>query len=432
MSSNIDLSFSSSSSAVLRIAHLSETNVIAWTARMKLSFMERGLWPIVNGDECRPVVVAVLKESSSSAASASSSAASASSAVSDWVRRDHQALAAIAQNISDADVTSVMMTTPDVTAAQMWSTVVKKYSATSLQAVLFLRRRFMDTKLHEGGSMKDHLTNMRDMAAKLQAAREPLKDRDLAVAILHSVPESYAPLIMAMESVEIDTLTTEFVSQRLLAEEQRRSNSASAMGGSSSRGGSRNNSSSGGESALFSRATGGGGSANSNHHHMSSRSGGHQQQQRAECTFCHRMGHMENKCWTKHGFPPGHRRHGEQQQQQRHHQYQHHHQPHHHHHHHQPHHANISWVAPRSLQHGEGCRCPTCVQCEAGMMMRPNDREPPPLSVSSWSATALVHSYDVVRGGGGGDGAVLSAVLLVETTSARCSRVVPRVDLLVW
>ena len=120
--------------------------------------------------------------------------------------------------------------------------------------------------------MQSHINKIRELSDQLEAIGDPVKDRELAIIILCSLPERYNPLVISLESRSPEDLTFDMVSGRLLAEEERQKET-----------GSESSDAVYGERAFY--------------------TGRFPRQRSLKCTWCGRVGHMERNCYDKHGLP---------------------------------------------------------------------------------------------------------------------------------
>lgn len=67
--------------------------------------------------------------------------------------------------------------------------------------------------------MKDHLKTFDELIRQLQSAGAKLEEGDLVSQLFVTLPESFNPLVTALENLEEDKLTLDVVRERLLAEE---------------------------------------------------------------------------------------------------------------------------------------------------------------------------------------------------------------------
>src|ERR1700679_824706 len=72
-----------------------------------------------------------------------------------------------------------------------------------------------------------HINKIRELADQLEAIGDPVRDRELAILILSSLPEKFNALIISLEARPPDEITFDSVAIRLLAEEERQNESNS-------------------------------------------------------------------------------------------------------------------------------------------------------------------------------------------------------------
>ena len=92
----------------------------------------------------------------------------------------------------------------------------------SLSNILFLRRKFFTCKMQEGDDMLDHINKVKTLADQLLCLEVPVKDEDVVMTLLESLPTSYEYLITALETRPMKELTLEFVTARLMHEVSKR------------------------------------------------------------------------------------------------------------------------------------------------------------------------------------------------------------------
>jgi hypothetical protein len=232
---------------------LNATNFTTWKYRVQLVLKGRRLWKYVDGSTAAPSPTADLKEKD------------------EWEESDQQAHSQIALTVSDSVISHLRNTT---SAKEAWLKICSVFEQKGLAAKVFLRRKLLN--LRKGQEpMQEHINTVRDLAEQLNAIGAPISDGDLAITLLCSLPETYDPIIIALESRDPKDVTFDVVAARLLAEELRQSESLHMPMSSIERA----------ESALAVRA------------------GAHKPKLGKACTFCGRSGHAESQCWDKHGKP---------------------------------------------------------------------------------------------------------------------------------
>ena len=222
--------------------------------------IDRGLWSIVAGSEVKPL-------------------ASANKAAYDsFINRDNQALAQIVLTVSSSQLIHVRNAT---SARDAWCKLCSAFEAKGLAAKIYLRRQFLNIKLTDGCSMQEHVNKVRDLADQLnEIDPDTVKDQDLAMTLLCSLPDRYDSLIVSLESRESKDLTSDFVINRLLAEERRQIE----------------------QSQINTEAV------------VQSANKARVDSAKVKCAYCKKPNHTEANCYRKHGYPVNHPLHGKQQQ----------------------------------------------------------------------------------------------------------------------
>ena len=88
---------------------------------------------------------------------------------------------------------------------------------------LFSIREFFNSKMETDQTMESHVNAVVTKANRLRNVNVAIPDEFLIAVLLNSVSfESYGPVISAIEARDVDTVTVDFVVERLLAAEARR------------------------------------------------------------------------------------------------------------------------------------------------------------------------------------------------------------------
>ena len=225
--------------------------------------IDRGLWSIVDGSEVKP-------DQSTDKVSYDK-----------FTKRDNQALAQIVLTVSSPQLIHVRNAT---SAREAWCKLCSAFEAKGIAAKIYLRRQFLNIKLIDDGcSMQEHINKVRDLADQLnEIDLDTVKDQDLAMTLLCSLPDRYDSLIVSLESRPSKDLTSDYVINRLLAEECRQHEQAQT------------NNESIVQSANKARVT----------------------SAQVKCTYCKKPNHNEATCYRKYGYPVGHPLHGVNKQHQ--------------------------------------------------------------------------------------------------------------------
>lgn len=114
------------------------------------------------------------------------------------------------------------------TAKQMWDAMNTQFGKTGVASQHLLRRKLNNLRMNENEKMKDYFNRFDEIVRVLKSSGAKLEDNEVISYLTINLPESYDPLITALEN--INNLTLEVVKTRLLIEEDKRL----VRGGSSS------------------------------------------------------------------------------------------------------------------------------------------------------------------------------------------------------
>jgi hypothetical protein len=175
------------------VPKLTEGNWTTWSMRMEGVLFNLGLMDVVNG---------TLKEDSA-----------------DWAHKNQAARYAIMMTVDDKELLFLRGLNK---AKEVWQKLLGVHRTRGIEQRIYLSDKLRDLKLTPGVKMRDHLSQMQDIAHELADIGAPMGDEELAFAMLRSVDDSYAMLVTALSTLDHDKLTSEVVITKLLAEEKRR------------------------------------------------------------------------------------------------------------------------------------------------------------------------------------------------------------------
>src|SRR5258705_3997095 len=97
------------------------------------------------------------------------------------------------------------------TASMIWVEIRKIHEGKTELVQVDLRRRLQETRCEEGGDVRNHFTELMTMREQLAGMGATIDERDFYAIALGSLPESYRPLLSAINAtarISQKTLTT--------------------------------------------------------------------------------------------------------------------------------------------------------------------------------------------------------------------------------
>ncbi|MGH7974689.1 MAG: retrotransposon gag domain-containing protein, partial [bacterium] len=172
-------------------------NFHLWKFKMEMLLASKDLWDIVDGSEEAPEEDSDPKMKKA------------------YQRRAKLALSIIATNLVDKQAAHIQHCRDP---AKAWIILCGVHEQKSLSNILFVRRKFFTIKMQDGDDMLDHINKVKALADQLSCLDVPLRDEDVVMTLLQSLPDAYDYLIAALESRPIKDLTLEYVTARLMHE----------------------------------------------------------------------------------------------------------------------------------------------------------------------------------------------------------------------
>lgn len=108
------------------------------------------------------------------------------------------------------------------TAKDMWEALEATFATKSIGSQHLIRKQLNRLKLKEGEPMRPHLLVFDEFIRQMKTAGAKVDEADLVVLLFQTLPDSYDPLVTALENVPEKDLKIEVVKQRLLAEDMKR------------------------------------------------------------------------------------------------------------------------------------------------------------------------------------------------------------------
>ena len=164
---------------------------------MEMVLASRDLWDIVDESEVAPPSDADVKDKRA------------------FEKRFKTAFGFIAINLVNEEMTHIKHCKGPTEA---WKTFCNIHRTKSLSSFLFLRRKFFTIKMQEADDMLDHINKVKSLVDQLTCLEVAIKDEDVVMTLLDSLPTSYEHLITSLETRPMKELTLEFVIARLMHE----------------------------------------------------------------------------------------------------------------------------------------------------------------------------------------------------------------------
>lgn len=108
------------------------------------------------------------------------------------------------------------------TAKDVWDVLRDSFERVGITGKLFLKKRFQELRLAEGGDVKGFLLEFDKVLRELRSAGVKMETEDVVCQLLLALPKSFDALITAVETIQPKDLTLEYVRKRLLDEQVKR------------------------------------------------------------------------------------------------------------------------------------------------------------------------------------------------------------------
>ncbi|GJE90164.1 hypothetical protein PsYK624_062900 [Phanerochaete sordida] len=191
---------------------LNETNYPEWIIRLEAYLIRRGLWfgVVVIATETAPESVV------------SDPVALAGWVEKQWLKRTAEkmaeARAEIILKVDDSQLPHMTSRDPKV----ILEDLARVHMARGFATRLSLRRQFSRLVKGGGETMSGWIGRVKKFAFRLQSIGVTVSEEDKIIALTNGLPESYDPLVTALDATPADELTLTYVIDRLLNEEVRR------------------------------------------------------------------------------------------------------------------------------------------------------------------------------------------------------------------
>ena len=135
--------------------------------------------------------------------------------------RDNAAFTILTLNVKDSQITHIQ---DCVTAKEAWEALRVVHQGIGASGRMVIMQRLWALRMVEGQDMAEHLNRFRELANQvesLSANGKGMEENELVTLLSLSLPESYEPVIMALQS-RADNVSLDIFTSRLLQESARR------------------------------------------------------------------------------------------------------------------------------------------------------------------------------------------------------------------
>ena len=232
------------------------TNFATWKFRVRTVLEIRGLMGITDGTEPKPTASASDPKDTE---------------IANWVSRDRDARAQITLTLKDEPLNSVMYAT---SAKDTWDRLKDRYEGKGKQTIAYLIGELFRKTLEDDSPLGPQMDAMVQKGHLITSLGQTLDDSLIAIAIIISLPTSYATLKTILMSSDA-TVSSEKVVTQVLREEQDRHHGADTV-------------------ALVARQGYGNGKGQQGKGYAKSSTG--DARKRVKCDYCKKNGHTKDVC----------------------------------------------------------------------------------------------------------------------------------------
>ena len=179
-----------------KVEKLNGENYHSWKFNLKMYLMGKDLWDIVQEVE-------VLTERSTPQQREL------------FRKRDNRAMSIINLSITN-DLQIYVRSAKSATEA--WNNLADHFEEKTLSKIIYYRRKLYKMSMGKGVTMESYVNSLKTVSEHLEALNDPVSEKDLVMILISSLPEDYNNLVTALETLQIEQLTWNYVRDRVMSE----------------------------------------------------------------------------------------------------------------------------------------------------------------------------------------------------------------------
>ncbi len=169
-------------------------NFHLWKLKMRMMFFKHGLWKFIDGSATIP---------------------NDEYQITDHSEKATKAFALLCEHLMDAQLAHIQYCE---NVKSVWETLCGVHEAKTIGNKLFLRRKFFTIKMQKGEDLLMHINMVKALVNQLRSIEVKIKDEDVYMVLLMSLPPSFDNLVISLESMSTKDVDLQFIVVRLFHE----------------------------------------------------------------------------------------------------------------------------------------------------------------------------------------------------------------------